>query len=319
MLGVGPAEQRLGADDGTVGDANDRLVVQSQQAVLQRAAQRALQRVLLQAPLREVGVEELVGIAAELLRAVHRDVGVLQELLGIVGVVGIDADADRRRHVDVVLLDAERLRDRVEQLLRDAAQHRRIVEILDDDHELVAAEARQQVGLAQRGRELARDALQELVADPVAERVVDVLEPVEVDEQHADATAAALRLRNRLRQALVQQQAIGQSGQRVARGHVLQPLLRLDPRRHVLHERQDRRDLAVGIEQRRVIPLAPDRVAVLAIVPGQARSARLLAAHQRLQQSRDRLAVGLMHELIAVDRHAEHFLGAPAEDVLRLR
>ena len=140
----------------------------------------------------------------------------------------------------------ERLRDRVEQLLRDAAQHRRIVEILDDDHELVAAQAREQIGLAQRGRERARDALQELVADPVAERVVDVLEPVEVDEQHADAAPAALRLRDRLRQTLVQQQTVRQPGQRVARGHVLQPLLRLNPRRHVLHERQDRRDLAVG-------------------------------------------------------------------------
>ena len=38
----------------------------------------------------------------------------------------------------------------------------------------------------------ARHVLQQLVADPVTERVVDVLEAVEVDEQHADAAAAAL-------------------------------------------------------------------------------------------------------------------------------
>ena len=65
--------------------------------------------------------------------------------------------------------------------------------------------------VAQRGGERRADALQELVADPVAERVVDVLEPVEVDEQHADAAAAALRLRDRLREPLVQQQPVGQS------------------------------------------------------------------------------------------------------------
>ena len=217
---------------------------------------------LLQPPLREVGVEELVRVAPELLRAVHRDVGVLQELLGIVGIVGVDADADRRGHVDVVLLDLERLRDGVEQLLRDPAQHRRLLEVLDDHHEFVAAEAREQVGLAQRRRQRLGHALQQLVADPVAERVVDVLEAVEVDEQHADAAAAALRLRDRLRQPLVQQQAVRQAGQRVARRHVLEALLGLDPRRHVLHEREDRRDLAVGVEQRRVVPLAPDRVAV---------------------------------------------------------
>ena len=153
VLGIVPAQQRLGADDRAVVDADDRLVVQLEHAVLQRAAQRAFERVLLQAPLREVGVEELVGVAPELLRAVHRDVRVLQQLLGVVGVVRVDADADRRRHVDVVLLDLERLRDRVEQLLRDAAEHRGLVEVLDDHHELVAAETREQVGLAQRRRQ----------------------------------------------------------------------------------------------------------------------------------------------------------------------
>ena len=100
--------------------------------------------------------------------------------------------------------------------------------------------------LAQRGGERGADALQELVADPVPERVVDVLEPVEVDEQHADATAAALRLRDRLREPLVQQQPVGQSRQRVARRHVLQALLGLDPRRNVLHERENRRRCCRG-------------------------------------------------------------------------
>ena len=42
--------------------------------------------------------------------------------------------------------------------------------------------------------------------------------------------------------------------------------------RHVLHERQDRHDLAVVVEQRGVVPLAPDRVAVLAVVAREARS-----------------------------------------------
>ena len=100
----------------------------------------------------------------------------------------------------------------------------------------------------------------------MAERVVDVLEAVEVDEQHADAAAVAPRLRDRLRQALLQQQAVGQAGERVARGHVLQALLGLDARRHVLNERQDRDHAAFVVEQARVVPLAPDGPAVLAIV-----------------------------------------------------
>src|SRR6185295_384827 len=51
------------------------------------SVQRRLERVLLQAMLGEVRIQELVGVAAEVLRAVHRDVGVLQELVRVVGVV----------------------------------------------------------------------------------------------------------------------------------------------------------------------------------------------------------------------------------------
>jgi len=61
------------------------------------------------------------------------------------------------------------LRDGVEQLLRDAAEHRRVVEIFDDDHELVAAQTRQQVGLAQRAGQRRRHPLQQLVADAMPE------------------------------------------------------------------------------------------------------------------------------------------------------
>ena len=40
------------------------------------------------------------------------------------------------------------MRDRVAELLRDTTQHRRLVEVLDDDHELVAAQPREEIGLA---------------------------------------------------------------------------------------------------------------------------------------------------------------------------
>ena len=206
-----------------------------------------------------------------------------------------------------------------EQLLRDPAQYRRIVEVLDDHHELVAAQPRQQVGLPQGAGERGRHPLQQLIADAMAERVVDVLEPVEVDEQHADAMSAALGLRDRLRQALVQQQPVGQAGQRVAGREVLQSFLGLDPRRDVLHERQDRNDLACVVQQRRVVPLAPDRVAVAAVIAGEAGRPRLFAAHEPPHQTREGLAVFFVHERAVGERNPQDFVRAPAEDVLRLR
>ena len=69
----------------------------------------------------EVDVEELVGVASKLLGAVHRHVGVLEQALGIVAVVGIDRYAYRRGDIDIVVLDPERLRNGRLQLLRDTA------------------------------------------------------------------------------------------------------------------------------------------------------------------------------------------------------
>ena len=150
VLRIVPTQQRLGADDRPVGDANDRLIVKHERVLLDRDAQCLFQRVLTEPPRGEIGVEELIGIAAELLGAVHRHVGVLEQTFRIVAVVGIDRDTDRRRHVDIVLLDLERLSDGVLELLRDAIEHRGIVEILDDDHELVASQPRQGAGFIYR-------------------------------------------------------------------------------------------------------------------------------------------------------------------------
>ena len=143
MLRIVPAQQRLGADDRAIGDTHDGLVMQPQRVFLDRGAQRAFQRVLLEAVLGKIRVEELVGVAAEFLRPVHRDVGVLEQALGIVAVVRVHGNADRRGDVDVVLLDLERLRDGFLQFLRDPIEHASVLELFDDHHEFVAAQARQ--------------------------------------------------------------------------------------------------------------------------------------------------------------------------------
>ena len=60
---------------------------------------------------------------------------------------------------------------------------------------------------------------QELVADRVAEGIVDVLEVIEI-EQVRGHNLAALGVRDRMLQPLVEQSAIGQSGQGVMVGHM---------------------------------------------------------------------------------------------------
>ena len=84
-----------------------------------------------------------------------------------------------------------------------------------DHDELVAAEAREDVGLAHGPGEALRDRLQQQVAGIVAQRVVDALEVVEVEEQARDVVRVALRLRQHLPQLLVEQRPVRQPGQDV--------------------------------------------------------------------------------------------------------
>ena len=74
---VVPSQQCFGADDCTVADSHYGVIDQAEGVFLQRHSQRAFQRVLLQPPVGELRIEKLVRVAAQLLRAVHRDVGML--------------------------------------------------------------------------------------------------------------------------------------------------------------------------------------------------------------------------------------------------
>ena len=95
-------------------------------------------------------------------------------------------------------------------------------EVVHQDDELVAAPARHRVARPHRGLQALRDHAQHLVADVVAEAVVDALEAVEVDEQQRHQAAAADRPGECLLQAVEQQGAVGQAGEEVVGGFVLQ-------------------------------------------------------------------------------------------------
>ena len=58
----------------------------------------------------------------------------------------------------------------------------------------------------------------------VAERVVDLLEPVQVHEQHRDVLAMALGSRQRLTHSVVEEDAVGQAGERVVERLVPKPI-----------------------------------------------------------------------------------------------
>ena len=75
--------------------------------------------------------------------------------------------------------------------------------------------------------------LQERVADGVAQRVVDLLEAVQVEQTQGQRGGLARRGHQALLEPVVQHGAVGQAGERVVQSLVLQRRLRLRPGAHV--------------------------------------------------------------------------------------
>ena len=100
-----------------------------------------------------------------------------------------------------------------------------------DDGELVAAHARHGIAGAHRGGEAPRHFAQQGVAGLVAELVVDRLEAIEVEETDRQQAVAPLCLRQRLFEAVGEQDAIGQAGQAVEIGELFEVLLGVARRR----------------------------------------------------------------------------------------
>ena len=153
--------------------------------------------------------------------------------------------------------------------------------------ELVAAEPGEHVALAQPRAQHRRDARDDLVAGGVAERVVDVLEVVEVEQQQRAVGAVAAHEVGVRVDLVGEARAVVQAGQRVVRGEVVQVLLVVAAVRDVLHldEEAPRRARLVG--DRRRLQRHPDRR------PAGVQEARLdlvLVALAR-QQRADDLAV----------------------------
>ena len=133
------------------------------------------------------------------------------------------------------------------------------LEVGQDHHELVAALARHGVHLAHARDQPPRHVLQDEVAGVVAERVVDHLEAVEVEEQHRHVALLAARGHDRLVEAVLHEAPVGQPGERVVVRHVVDGALGVEALGDVLHQGSEADQLPGAVRERRVVPLAMDR------------------------------------------------------------
>ena len=93
---------------------------------------------------------------------------------------------------------------------------------MGDDGELVAAEAGHQILAAHDAAQPLGDVEDELVADVMAERVVDVLEVIEVDVEHRRGRAAGAHVVDHGFEPLAEIDAVGQAADRIVQGEMAQ-------------------------------------------------------------------------------------------------
>ena len=121
-------------------------------------------------------------------------------------------------------LHRERRDERAEDALGGALGLDRRRRVLEQHRELVAAEARGEIVLAQRGAQALGDGHEQRVAGRVPERVVDALEVVEVEEHDRRRVVVA---RERGVDPQREERAVGEAGQRIVARLVRQALLEL--------------------------------------------------------------------------------------------
>ncbi len=208
----------------------------------------------------QLGREVADDSAAGALGFVEREVGLEDQIVDRRAVDRAEGAADRDADADLGLLDHVRLGDRLDDAVGQAFDLLAALRVGDDDRELVAAHAADMAVGADFIDQPLGDRAKHGVALGVAERVVDRLEAVEIEEQDRARHIAGGRGAQRLAEQLADAAAVGQAREHVDIGEMGQPLLRLADLGDVGADPAEAFEAAGGVDDR----IAGDRDPALA-------------------------------------------------------
>ncbi len=199
-----------------------------------------------------VGLVELNAIAAEILRRIAGDIGGAHDIGDCRRIVGDFNDADADAHFEhAVLPDESKIANRLTEGFRDA--HRLVQRTaLQQNAELVPAQARQGVAAAHPRLQHAGDLLQQLIARRVPAGVVHQFELVQIEIQQCMTAAGVLScVLNGGGQAIFEFTAVDQSRQGIVAGLIVQRAVQTALLAHIVehHDRAD--EIAGAIADRR--------------------------------------------------------------------
>ena len=141
-------------------------------------------------PFRVVRVET-VSIPSIFLRFIHGLVGILDQFVGVLAISGEDCDSNAGMDEQFVFADLHGMLKKIMQLPHDSRDVLRIGNRFEQDDELIAAKARYGVNLPHRRLEQDRNVYQNAVTYRMTQRVIDLLETIQIDEQHGKLPAVA--------------------------------------------------------------------------------------------------------------------------------
>src|SRR5579863_119803 len=178
-----PAEKRLQADDLSGGHIHLRLINEEEFISVERQAQTVLQR----QPVSDLGVhffgEEPKVVASLFFGAVHGGISMLDQAFSTFTVVWKNADAEAAADIERVSLHDKFLDHCSHEPFGGDGGVSHISDTSEYDEEFVSAEAGDCVLITRPSFESFCNLLQKKVAERVPERVVDVFEAIEIEEQ----------------------------------------------------------------------------------------------------------------------------------------
>src|ERR1700733_8579828 len=216
LLGMLPADACLESCHLACAEVIDRLVEQRELTVGECCVQLHLEHASSLDHGAHVRVEQCVAVLAGGLGGVQRELGVAQQIVGVRVAAKRQANAGRHEEVGTEVRELERLVQSLDDASCECVQTRPAGSGLDQDHELVIAEATDGVAGAHHRVDAFGHVLQQLIAGVVAEPLVDVFEPVDVDEQRThEQPRLAAGTREHALCAVHHQRTVGQAGERV--------------------------------------------------------------------------------------------------------
>ena len=218
----GPAHQGLEPADPARAHAHGRPVQEFVPVLGDPAAQRVGEAPLGHVVAVHLGIVEPDRPAPRPFRRVERHVGAAEQILGLqIAALGQRA-ADGDGHGHDAAVEGDRLGQSFADPFRHRAQERGIADPRADQDEFVAAQPGHEIAGSRDGLQHPRDVAERGIAGRMADGIVDLLEAVDVEMQHAERRQARHQRRLRHPQELA---PVGETGQRIGPRRLFDPFV----------------------------------------------------------------------------------------------